>query len=112
MTGLIFIMKLKNIIDALTLWHFKSNKETEPSGFFLSKEVINPTRINAYKEYIVEIYYHIPHKNIKVFTFKATDKCLEGQQEAFKESCLTALLEQLFTNLNSIENEIIQNGRI
>lgn len=103
-------MKLKYIINALNL--FISNSHPELKGFFIGKESIEPTRVNAYKAYKVEIYWHLPGKNHPVFTYQMVDRCLSEDKDALKERYSTVLLEQIFTNLNKIENEVIQIGRI
>lgn len=103
-------MRLKYITDALNL--FISKNHPEIKGIFIGKESIEPTRVNAYKAYKIEIYWHLPGKNHLVFTCQIVDRCLEGDKDSLKERCITVLLEQLFTNLNKIENEVIQIGRI
>lgn len=103
-------MRVKEIADALTL--FINRKYPELNGFFIAKDSVEPTKINAYKAYNVEVYWHLPGKNHLVFKQHLVDKCLTGQEESLKERFNTVLLEQLFSNLNNIENEVIQIGRV
>lgn len=99
-------MKLEYIVTALNLYMQK--KYPDLKGKLIGKESIEPTRVNAYKAYKVEIYWHTPGKNHLVFNYQMIDRCLDNQKEALKEKYSSILLEQLFTNLNNIEHEIIQ----
>lgn len=95
-------MKLKYIVDALNRYY--SKKFPNAKGWFIGKESIEPTKLNAYKKYKVEIYYHTPGKNHLAYTQQVIDRCPEGAEEILKERLITALLEGLFTNLNSFDN--------
>lgn len=99
-------MKLLYITEALTSFIKKCHSNIE--GFAIGRERLEPTEINAYKAYIIEIYWHTKKENKLIFTLKMVDRCLSGQEKALKEKYCTVLLEQLFSNLNNIENEIIQ----
>lgn len=90
-------MKLKYIVDALN--HYYLKRFPNAKGWFIGKETIEPTRLNLYKQYRVEIYYHTPGKNHLAFTQQIVDRCPEGAEEILKERFITALLEGLFTNL-------------
>lgn len=90
-------MKLKYIVDALN--HYYLKKFPNAKGWFIGKETIEPARLNAYKKYRVEIYYHTPGKNINAYTQQVVDRCPEGAEEILKEKFTTTLLENLFTCL-------------
>ena len=90
-------MKLKYIVDALN--HYYLKRFPNAKGWFIGKETIEPTRLNLYKQYRVEIYYHTPGKNHLAFTQQIVDRCPEGAEEILKERFIAALLEGLFTNL-------------
>ena len=90
-------MKLKYIVDALN--HYYLKKFPDAKGWFIGKEMIEPSRLNAYKKYRVEIFYHLPGKNHLAYTQQFVDRCPEGAEELLKERFFTTLLEQLFTNL-------------
>ena len=95
-------MKLKYIVDALNRYY--SKKFPNAKGWFIGKESVEPTKLNAYKKYKVEIYYHTPGKNQLAYTQQVIDRCPEGAEEILKERLITALLEGLFTNLNSFDS--------
>jgi len=95
-------MKLKYIVDALNRYY--SKKFPNAKGWFIGKESVEPTKLNAYKKYKVEIYYHTPGKNHIAYTQQVIDRCPEGAEEVLKERLITALLEGLFTNLNSFDS--------
>lgn len=90
-------MKLKYIVDALN--HYYLKRFPNAKGWFIGKETIEPARLNAYKKYKVEIYYHTPGKNTIAYTQQVVDRCPEGAEEILKEKFTTTLLENLFTNL-------------
>lgn len=90
-------MKLKYIVDALN--HYYLRKFPNAKGWFIGKEMIEPARLNAYKKYKVEIFYHIPGKNIRAYTQQVVDRCPEGAEEILKERFTTALLEGIFNSL-------------
>ena len=94
-------MKLKYIVDALN--HYYLKRFPNAKGWFIGKETIEPTRLNLYKQYRVEIYYHTPGKNHLAFTQQIIDRCPEGAEEILKEKFITALLEGLFTNLLELD---------
>lgn len=54
---------MKDFVDALTGKFIKDSKN--PYARFILKKNIYDTSINAYKKYKVELYLHIPDKNIK-----------------------------------------------
>lgn len=95
-------MKLKYIVDALNRYY--SKKFPNAKGWFIGKESVEPTKLNAYKKYRVEIYYHTPGKNRLAYTQQVIDRCPEGAEEILKERLIMNLLEGLFTNLNSFDN--------
>ena len=94
-------MKLKYIVDALN--HYFLDKYPDAKGWFIGKESIEPTRLNLYKQYKVEIYYHTPGKNYLAFTQQIVDRCPEGCEDELKEHFVTALLTNLFKNLQELE---------
>lgn len=94
-------MKLKYIVDALN--HYYLKRFPNAKGWFIGKETIEPTRLNLYKQYRVEIYYHTPGKNHLAFTQQIIDRCPEGAEDILKERFITALLEGLFTNLLELD---------
>lgn len=94
-------MKLKYIVDALNRYYFK--KFPNAAGWFIGKESIEPTKLNAYKKYKVEIYYHLPGKNHLAYTQQLIDRCPEGAEDILKEKFITTLLEGIFTNLSTFE---------
>lgn len=94
-------MKLKYIVDALN--HYYLKKHPNAKGWFIGKEMIEPTKLNAYKRYKVEIFYHTPGKNYRAYTQEVIDRCPEGAEEVLREMLLSALLEGLFTNLEEFD---------
>ena len=90
-------MKLNYIVDALN--HYYLRKFPNAKGWFIGKETVEPTKVNAYKKYKVEIYYHVPGKNTLAYTQQLIDRCPEGAEEILKERFITTLLTDLFTNL-------------
>ena len=94
-------MKLKYIVDALN--HYYLKRFPNAKGWFIGKETIEPTRLNLYKQYKVEIYYHTPGKNHLAYTQQIVDRCPEGAEEILKEKFITTLLEGLFTNLLELD---------
>ena len=94
-------MKLKNIVEALN--HYYLNKFPNARGWFIGKEVIEPTLLNAYKIYKIEIFYHTPGKNYLAYTQQLVDRCPEGTEEILKERMVTILLSDLFTNLTEFD---------
>ena len=94
-------MKLKYIVDALN--HYYLHKFPNASGWFIGKESIEPTRLNAYKKYKVEIYYHTPGKNHLAFTQQLVDRCPEGAEDVLREQFVTAILENIFTHLSELD---------
>lgn len=89
------------IVKALNNYYLK--KFPNARGWFIGKESIEPTRLNAYKKYKVEIYYHTPGKNHLAFTNQLIDRCPEGCEDILKESFMTALLTGLFENLQEFD---------
>ena len=94
-------MKLKQVVDALNRYYI--NKFPNAKGWFIGKELIEPTKLNVYKKYRVEIFYHTPGKNQLAYTQQVIDRCPEGTEEEFKEIFMTSLLTGLFTNLNEFD---------
>lgn len=94
-------MKLKDIVDALNRYYM--NKFPNAKGWFIGKEVIEPTKLNAYKKYRTEIFYHIPGKNHLAFQQQLIDRCPEGTEDILKERALVALLTCIFENLQMID---------
>ena len=90
-------MKLKLVVDALN--HYYLKKFPNASGWFIGKEVMEPTRLNLYKKYKAEIFYHTPGKNIRAYTLQLVDRCPEGAEESLRDRALAGLLEGLFTSL-------------
>ena len=94
-------MKLKYIVDALN--HYYLKKFPNAKGWFIGKESIEPARINAYKKYRAEIYYHTPGKNTLAVTVQLVDRCLEGEIDFLKERAITAILTEIFSNLEKFD---------
>lgn len=94
-------MKLRYIVDALN--HYYSEKFPNAKGWFIGKENIEPTRLNAYKKYKAEIYYHTPGKNHLVFQQQLIDRCPEGAEEALKERITVTFLTTVFKNLQKLD---------
>lgn len=94
-------MKIKYIVDALN--HYYLSKFPNAKGWFIGKEMIEPTSLNLYKKYKVEIFYHTPGKNYPAYTQQVIDRCPEGAEEILKEKFVTALLEGIFKNLNKFD---------
>ena len=94
-------MKLKYIVDALN--HYFLAKFPNANGWFIGKESIEPTRLNLYKKYKVEIFYHTPGKNHLAYTKQLIDRCPEGAEDILKEHFITALLTDLFNNLSEFD---------
>lgn len=97
-------MKLKNIIEALNHYHLDILPNAK--GFFIGKESNIPTQLNAYKTYKVEIFYHLPNKNVKVLHVQIVDRGIEAEAEAVKTRVLTEVLTQIFMNMNKITDKI------
>lgn len=94
-------MKLKYIVDALN--HYFLAKFPNANGWFIGKESIEPTRLNLYKKYKVEIFYHTPGKNHLAYTQQLVDRCPEGAEDILKEHFITTLLTDLFNNLSEFD---------
>lgn len=94
-------MKLQYIVDALN--HYYLKKFPNAKGWFIGKESFEPTRLNAYKKYRVEIYYHTPGKNHLAVTTQLVDRCLEGENDILKEKAVTTTLATVFSNLNKFD---------
>lgn len=94
-------MKLKYIVDALN--HYFLAKFPNANGWFIGKESIEPTRLNLYKKYKVEIFYHTPGKNHLAYTQQLVDRCPEGAEDVLKEHFITTLLTDLFNNLSEFD---------
>jgi len=94
-------MKLKYIVDALN--HYFLAKFPNANGWFIGKESIEPTRLNLYKKYKVEIFYHTPGKNHLAYTKQLIDRCPEGAEDILKEHFITTLLTDLFNNLSEFD---------
>ena len=95
-------MKLKYIVDALN--HYFLEKYPQANGWFIGKEMIEPTRLNLYKKYKVEIFYHTPGKNHLAYTKQVVDRCPEGAEEILKENFVTSLLTDIFRHLPELES--------
>lgn len=94
-------MKLRYIVDALN--HYYLKKFPNAKGWFIGKESIEPTRVNAYKKYRAEIYYHTPGKNNLAVTVQLVDRCLEGENDILKEKAIAMILAEIFTNLEKLD---------
>ena len=90
-------MKLKYIVEALN--HYYAKRFPNAAGWFIGKESIEPTKLNAYKRYKVEIYYHLPGKNHLAYRQEFVDRCPEGAEDILQEKLFISLLDDLFTNL-------------
>lgn len=97
-------MKIKYIVDALN--HYFLEKYPNSNGWFIGKESIEPTRLNLYKKYKVEIYYHTPGKNKCVFTQQVVDRCPEGAEDILKENFVTSFVTNIFKSLSDFEKII------
>lgn len=94
-------MKLKDIVDALNGYYL--NKFPNAKGWFIGKESMEPSLINAYKKYKVEIFYHTPGKNHLAITQQFVDRLADTDEELFKTKFFTALLKHIFINLNELD---------
>lgn len=94
-------MKLKDIVDALNGYYL--NKFPNAKGWFIGKESMEPSLINAYKKYKVEIFYHTPGKNQLAITQQFVDRLADTDEELFKTKFFTALLKHIFINLNDLD---------
>lgn len=94
-------MKLKDIVDALNGYYL--NKFPNAKGWFIGKESMEPSLINAYKKYKVEIFYHTPGKNQLAITQQFVDRLADTDEELFKTKFFTALLKLIFINLNDLD---------
>lgn len=94
-------MKLRNIVDALNRYYL--NKFPNAKGWFIGKEYTEPTKLNAYKKYVLQIFYHTPGKNHLAFTRQLIDKCPEGMEEVLNEKLYTDFLGFIFINLNELD---------
>lgn len=94
-------MKLKQLTEALN--HYYLKKFPNAKGWFIGKEMTEPTKLNLYKKYKAEIFYHTPGKNNIAFTVQVIDRCPEGEEDALKERALESLLEGMFTNLSTLD---------
>lgn len=94
-------MKLKDIVDALNGYYL--NKFPNAKGWFIGKESMEPSLINAYKKYKVEIFYHTPGKNQLAITQQFVDRLADTDEELFKTKFFTALLKHIFINLNELD---------
>lgn len=94
-------MKLKCITEALN--HYYLTKFPNARGWFIGKELIEPTKVNVYKKYSVEIYYHTPGKNHLAIQCQVLDRCPEGAEEILKEKITTELLSTIFSNLSKLD---------
>lgn len=94
-------MKLKQVVEALN--HYYAKRFPNAKGWFIGKESIEPTKLNAYKKFRIEIYYHLPGKNHLAYQLQFVDRCPEGVEEELKERLFIALLEGLFENLTELD---------
>lgn len=94
-------MKLKQLTEALN--HYYLKKFPNAKGWFIGKEMMEPTKLNLYKKYKAEIFYHTQGKNSIAFTVQLIERCPEGSEEIIKERALECLLEEMFTNLSTLD---------
>ena len=94
-------MKIKYIVEALN--HYYLERFPNAKGWFIGKETIEPTRLNAYKRYKVEIFYHVPGKNTLAYTQQLVDRCPEGEEESLKERMIATILADLFIHLSDFD---------
>ena len=100
-------MKLKNIVEALN--HYYLAKFPNAKGWFIGKEMTEPTKLNLYKKHRVEVFYHTPGKNHLALTVQLVERCPEGMEDVMKERALTELLRLMFTDLQKLdEYETVQ----
>lgn len=95
-------MRLKDITDALNNYYLI--KFPKAKGFFIGKEYVEPAKVNIYKKYKIDIYYHIPGKNHLAITKEVIGKCGNNEEDAFRDKAYTSLLEEIFNNLNKLDN--------
>ena len=104
-------MKLKCIVEALN--HYYSRRFPNATGWFIGKESVEPTKLNAYKKFRVEIFYHIPGKNFLAYQEEVVDRCPEGVEEELKDRLAIELLDGLFSNLKDLDKyETVQIPRV
>jgi len=94
-------MKLKNIVEALN--HYYLNRFPNATGWFIGKENTEPTKLNAYKKFRLEIFYHTPGKNHLAFTIQLIDRCIEGSEDLIKDKMYTTLLTEIFSNIQMLD---------
>lgn len=94
-------MKLKDIVDALNGYYLK--KFPNARGWFIGKESLESSLVNAYKKYKVEIFYHTPGKNHIAFTQQFVDRLIDIDEEAFKTKFFVTLLKQIFISLTDLD---------
>lgn len=94
-------MKLKDIVQALNSYF--SKKFPNAKGWFIGNERVEPTKINVYKKYLLEIFYHVPGKNHRVFTVQLVDRCPEGAEDYLKTRIMTEMLTEIFTNIHILD---------
>lgn len=83
---------MKEFVDSLTGRFIKDSKN--PYARFIIKKNIYDTPINAYKRYKVELYLHIPNKNIKCFAVEINAK-QEEMNDIIKREFYDRIIEFL-----------------
>lgn len=94
-------MKLKDIVQALNIYY--SKKFPNAKGWFIGNERTEPTKIGVYKKHTLEIFYHVPGKNIKAFHTGLVDRCPEGFEDFLKDRAMTALLSEIFMHIDELD---------
>lgn len=94
-------MKLTDIVEALN--HYYLSRFPNAKGWFIGKEMTEPTKVNIYKKYKIEIFYHTPGKNQAAFTVQIVDRCPEGAEETIKTRAMVELLRLMFTDIQTLD---------
>lgn len=94
-------MDLHLIIQSLNSY-FKS-KFPDAKGWLIGREFIEPTQVNVYKKYTIEIYYHLPRKNNIVFTVSKVDRCVDNDYTLLKKNTIIELLTLIFKDIKELD---------
>lgn len=93
-------MDLKIITAALNDYLYKLNPNAK--GKFIGKEFTEPTSINAYKKFNIEIWYHLPGKNQRAFTTQYVGMLTKDTEDATRRDLYRNFLTLIFENLNTV----------
>lgn len=95
-------MGIKEILEAVN--YYFSNRFKD-KGVFIHKLVFNDTRVGAYKEAQLDIYYkELKKKAVLVDTLKLTGKVINNDKENLTKDLCKAFLVWLILNLDKIDS--------